>query len=264
MRVMSVVLIVEDELLELEFLKSIVEEELTPKDKVITCDNGTQAVKLAKQYQPDIIVMDIHIPEMDGLQALQEIRPFLPRACVIILSACSDFSYAQTAIRLRVQEYLLKPIKPSVFKQVFGDLLATVATSQGHADEEIMESKTNHRYYIEKAIKYIHDNFKQKLPLQLVASYVFLNPQYFSRIFKKEVGVTYVDYVNKLKIEHACTLLKKTSYPAYRISSECGFTDPSYFNRVFVQQMNITPIEYRRKYLCDSTDNGINNNKWRK
>lgn len=252
---MSVVLIVEDELLELEFLKSIVAEELSPTDQVITCDSGMQAIKLAKQYRPDILVMDIHIPEMDGLQALQEIRNFLPQASVIILSACSDFSYAQTAIRLRVQEYLLKPIKPAAFKQVLGNLLTNVTTSQIHADEEITESSNNHKYYIEKAIKYIHDNFKQKLPLQLVSSYVFLNPQYFSRIFKKEVGVSYIDYVNKIKIEHACKLLKKTSYPAYRISSECGFTDPSYFNRVFVQQMNVTPIEYRRKHLSDSADN---------
>ncbi|MDP4160141.1 MAG: response regulator [Bacillota bacterium] len=253
---MSVVLIVEDELLELEFLKSIVVEELLPTDKVVTCESGIQAVKAAKQYRPNIIVMDILIPEMDGLQALQEIRKFLPQACVIILSACSDFFYAQTAIRLRVQEYLLKPIKPAVFKQVFRDLLATVAPCQVQDDEELMEKTPDQIYCIEKSLQYIHDNFKQKLPLQLVASKVFLNPQYFSRIFKKEVGVTYIDYVNKLKIEYACKLLETTDYPAYRISSECGFTDPSYFNRVFVQQMNMTPKAYRRKQLCDSEDKG--------
>lgn len=254
---MSVVLIVEDELLELEFLKSIVAEELLPEDKIITCESGIQAVKLAKQYRPDIIVMDILIPEMDGLQALKEIRKFLPEASVMILSACSDFSYAQTAIRLRVQEYMLKPIKPSVFKQTFHDLLTSAAAEcQMVDDEDIVEEETNQIYLIEKSLKYIHDNFKQKLPLQLVSSKVFLNPQYFSRIFKKEVGVSYIDYVNKLKIEYACKLLETTSYPAYRISSECGFTDPSYFNRVFVQQMNMTPKAYRRKYLSDSEDKG--------
>ena len=252
---MSVVLIVEDELLELDFLKSIVAEELSAKDKIITCESGIQAVKLAKQYRPDIIVLDIRIPEMDGLQALQEIRKFLPQASVIILSAYSDFSYAQTAIHLRVQEYLLKPVKPSVFKQVFHDLLTTVTTCQVPVDEEVKEPETDQIYFIEKALKYIHDNFKQKLPLQAVSSYVFLNPQYFSRIFKKEVGVSFIDYVNKLKIEHACKLLETTNYPAYRFSSECGFTDPSYFNRVFVQQMNMTPKAYRRNHLYDNADN---------
>ncbi|AEG60319.1 response regulator transcription factor [Desulforamulus ruminis] len=256
---MSVVLIVEDELLELEFLKSIVAEELLAKDKILTCQSGGQAVKLAKQYRPDMIIMDILIPEMDGLKALEEIRKFLPQARVIILSAYSDFSYAQKAIRLRVQEYLLKPIKPSVFKQIFHDLLTTpttVTVRQVDPGEEVTETKTNNKHLIEKSIKYIHDNFKQKLSLQAVSSYVFLNPQYFSRIFKKEVGVPYIDYVNKLKIEYACKLLETTNYPAYRISSECGFTDPSYFNRVFVQQMNMTPKAYRRKHLSDNADNG--------
>ncbi|GAB6181252.1 response regulator [Desulfotomaculum defluvii] len=253
---MSIVLIVEDELLELEFLKSIVAEELKDKeDKILTCQSGIQAVKLAKQYRPDIMIMDIHIPEMDGLQAIKEIRKFLPQASIMILSAYSDFSYAQTAIRLRVQEYLLKPIKPVIFRQVFHDLLASIATSQEHSDEQVMEPKANQMQIIEKALKYIHDNFKQKLSLQMVSSYVYLNPQYFSRIFKKEVGVSYIDYINKLKIEYACKLLETTNYPAYRISSECGFTDPSYFNRVFVQQMNMTPKAYRTKHLCDNTDN---------
>ncbi|AQS57688.1 response regulator transcription factor [Desulforamulus ferrireducens] len=255
---MSVVLIVEDELLELEFLKSVVVEELSPQDKVFTCQSGLQAVKLAKQYRPDIIVMDIHILEMDGLKTLQEIRKFLPQARVLIISAYSDFNYAQEAIRLRVEEYLLKPVKPAVFRQVFQRLLTTLATSPSQTeatpDEETDELKTDQKDLIEKAKQYIHDNFKQKLPLQEVSSYVYLNPQYFSRIFKKEVGVTFIDYVNKLKIEHACKLLETTNYPAYRISSECGFTDPSYFNRVFVQHMKMTPKAYRRKHLGNQTN----------
>ncbi|MBP2643112.1 MAG: two component transcriptional regulator, AraC family [Firmicutes bacterium] len=252
---MSVVLIVEDELLELEFLKSLVAEELLPQDKIVTCASGVQAIKMAKQFRPDIILMDILIPELNGLQALQEIKKFLPQACVMILSAYSDFSYAQTAIHLRVQEYLLKPIKPAVFRQAFHELLTTVTMCQEYGEEEEAEPKENHIYFIEKSIKYIHDNYRKKLPLQTVSSYVFLNPQYFSRIFKKEIGVNYIDYVNKLKIDYACKLLENTNYPAYRISSECGFSDPSYFNRIFVQQMNMTPKAYRRKHLYDIAQN---------
>jgi len=248
---MSVVLIVEDELLELEFLESIVTD-LLPNDKILTCESGIQAVELARQYRPDIIVMDILIPELDGLKAIQEIKKFLPQVPVMILSAYSDFSYAQTAIRLGVQEYLLKPIKPSVIKQAIHDLLAAASATE---EEDYRETKINQIYFIEKSIKYIHDNFKQKLPLQLVSSYIYVNPQYFSRIFKKEVGVNYIDYVNNLKIEYACKLLETTNYPAYRISGECGFTDPSYFNRVFVQQMKTTPHAYRRKLLCERAEN---------
>ena len=65
---MSVVLIVEDEILEQDFLRSIVLEELSTEDTLLTCESGIQAIKLAKQYQPNIILMDIMIPEMDGLK----------------------------------------------------------------------------------------------------------------------------------------------------------------------------------------------------
>ena len=252
---MSVILIVEDELLELQFLKSVAEELILPEDIIVACETGFQAVRLAKEHRPDVIVMDVLLPEIDGLQALKEIRGFLPEAAVMILSACSDFSYAQEAIRLRVQEYLLKPIKPSVFKKSFLELLASVEGGGQKAEKEPVGQKSGNQIcFIEKSLQYIHDNFKQKLPLQLVSDYVFVNPQYFGRIFKKEVGLSYIDYVNKLKIEYACKLLETTDYPAYRISGECGFTDCSYFNRVFVQQMQMTPKAYRRSCLCGNME----------
>lgn len=250
---MSVVLIVEDELLELDFLKSIISKELRPEDQLITGETGVQAVDRARQYRPDIILIDILIPELDGLHALKEIEKFLPNVRVMILSAYSDFSYAQQAIRLHVQEYMLKPIKPAELTQSFHNLLISSSTDSNlHAPNP----KSLHPvYFIEQSIQYINANFKQKLPLKTVSAQVFMNPQYFSRIFKKEVGVTYIDYINKLKIDYACKLLETTDYPAYRISSECGFSDPSYFNRVFVQQMKMTPNIFRRKRHCNSIEN---------
>lgn len=60
------------------------------------------------------------------------------------------------------------------------------------------------------------------------------------------MGVTFTQFINNLRVQHACKLLETTNYPAYRIASECGFTDASYFNRVFYTQMEMTPKEYKR------------------
>lgn len=247
---MRVVLIVEDEALEQEFLKTMVLEILQPEDKVVTCESGLQAVKLAQQHRPDIIIMDIRIPELDGIAAIQEIRKFLPNACISVLSAYSDFSYAQKAISLRVFEYLLKPIKPAHFAEVFRKMLDTLSCSpdriKENPEEENLAGSGEHQYFIEEALKYINEHFKEKLTLEMVASKVFINPKYFSHVFKKEVGISFTEYIINLKIKHACRLLKTTNYPAYRISLECGFSDPSYFNRVFSAQMNMTPQAYRK------------------
>lgn len=252
---MSVVLIVEDEMLEQEFLKSIVLDELSPEDLLLTCESGIEAIKLAKQHRPDIIIMDIMITEVDGLAAISEIRKFLPNACITILSAFNDFSYAQKAINLRVFEYLLKPVKPTAFKEVFCKMLSTASEANTAAieniEEKAFEIKEQKQYFIEEAIKYIKEHFRERLTLETVASKVFVNPKYFSHVFKKEMGISFTEYVISLKIQYACKLLETTNYPAYRISFECGFSDPSYFNRVFCAHMNMTPQTYR-KYASKS------------
>ncbi|MBK5245697.1 MAG: response regulator [Peptostreptococcaceae bacterium] len=247
---MNVVLIVEDEILEQDFLKTIVLENLLPEDMLLTCESGVQAVKLAKQHRPNIIIMDVMIPEMDGLSAVKEIRKFLPNTCITILSAYADFPNAQKAIQLQVFEYQLKPIKPTVFKQIFCKMLDLVAECPVSVEEKTEEKSIEHNDYqhnfIEESVKYIKEQFRERLTLEMVASKVFMNPKYFSHVFKKEMGISFTEYVINLKIQYACRLLETTNYPAYRISIECGFSDPSYFNRVFSANMNMTPNIYRK------------------
>jgi len=247
---MSVVLIVEDEVLEQEFLKTVLLDELQPEDTLLTCDSGVQAVLLAKQHRPDIILMDLLISEKDGLTAIQEIRRFLPNACISIISAYSDFSYAQKAISFRVFEYLLKPVKPTVIKEVFCKMLKAVASGQAlteeAAEEQSLEIKEDRQNFVEESVKFIKEHFTERLTLEMVASKVFVNPKYFSHIFKKDMGVSFTEYIINLRIQHACRLLETTNYQAYRISLECGFSDPSYFNRVFCAQMHMTPQSYRK------------------
>lgn len=248
---MSVVLIVEDEMLEQEFLESVVLEELLDEDTVLTCESGIDAIKLANEYHPNIIIMDVMIPELDGLSAIEEIRKFLPNTCIIILSACSDFSYAQKGIKLKIFEYLLKPVKPSVFKQTFRKMLDSIVEDHVLIEEKNAEPKDYRQHFIEESIRYIKEHFKEKLTLEMIASRAFVNAKYFSHVFKKDTGLSFTDYVIKLRIEYACRLLETTNYPIYRISIECGFSDSSYFNRVFCAKMNTTPNAHR-KYTYES------------
>lgn len=252
---MNTVLIVEDEMLEQEFLKSITSRNLSPEDRVLTCESGVEAIQLAKQYNPNIIIMDIVLTEMDGLSAISEIRAFLPDSCITILSACSNFSYAQKAISLEVFEYLLKPVKPKVFEDVFQQMLDFTTEQSPKTtkyNKDIGTDSEDCQYYIiQEAVQYIKEHFREKLTLEIVASKTFMSSKYFSQLFKKQTGTSFSKYVNDLRIEHACRLLETTNYPAYRISMECGFSDPSYFNRVFTATMNTTPINYRKSRLAN-------------
>lgn len=243
---MNRILIVEDEALERNFLQSIVEENASDGTAVWSCATGTSAVELAKKHSPDTIFLDIMIPEKDGITALKEIRQFLPKAAVIILSAFSDFSYAQQAIDLNVCKYLLKPVKPREIIKILKHTEEQKELSDSvNAAADIAEEKEPLNF-VKEAVKFIHNNYHDKLTLETVSAHVYINPQYFSRVFKKELGVSFIDYVNNLRIQKACMLLETSDFPSYRISNECGFNDPSYFNRVFYKQMQTTPNKYRR------------------
>ncbi|KMO86902.1 histidine kinase [Megasphaera cerevisiae DSM 20462] len=257
---MHTILIVEDELLEQQFLKEIITEELQNTDKIITCTTGTESIQCTKTYYPDIIFMDILLPELDGLDALNQIRKIHSDVSVVILSGYSDFSYAQKAIHLHVQEYLLKPIRPIEIRQTIRRLLSqhtSMEISRVPIAQESQSVSLTHSKYtnsIEKVLQYIHENFKKKLSLKDVSAHVYMNPQYLSRLFKKEVGVSCVDYINHLKIMYACDLLSGTDEPICHVSCICGFSDQSYFNRVFINQKHITPKEFRRNCKVEQAE----------
>lgn len=253
---MSGILIVDNDDLELDFIKEMINEEVGTQYKIQTCGGGRLAVKTARHMFPDLLIMDIMLSDMDGMDAAEEISRLLPECCISILTACADFHYAQRAIHIHIFDYMLKPVRPDDFKETLrnmvaysesrrdrGTLLPTYVSTESDGAEQ--------KNFIEDSVQYIHEHYKERLRLSQVASRVYMNTQYFSRVFKRELGVSFTEYVNKLKIQYACQLLETTNYPAYRIASECGFTDPSYFNRVFCLHMNQTPQKYKKSYRME-------------
>lgn len=95
------------------------------------------------------------------------------------------------------------------------------------------------------AFKYVTVNIEKKITLDEVSSHLFLNPSYFSRLFKKEVGETFVEYVTKMKINRAKELLEQTADSVGKICERLGYDNQSYFIKIFKNYVGVTPIEYR-------------------
>lgn len=102
-----------------------------------------------------------------------------------------------------------------------------------------------HKDTIFKAFDYIRKNYMLPITLEDVSKYVYLNPSYFSRIFKNEMKCTFVFYVNKIRINAGKRLLADTSLPLTDISSMVGFEDQSYFTKVFKKITGVTPGRFR-------------------
>ncbi|MCP1310333.1 helix-turn-helix domain-containing protein [Paenibacillus tyrfis] len=103
---------------------------------------------------------------------------------------------------------------------------------------------------IRTAIAYMKQHHQRKIPLEEIAQYCYLSTYHFSHLFRKETGSTFVDYLNKLRIEKAVYYLENTDKSVQEIASLAGFQDSNYFSRLFKRYLRCSPNEYRAAKLC--------------
>lgn len=151
-------LIVEDEQLERQAIRFVVEKYCQDITVIGETGDGDSAVAIAGAEHPDIIVMDIRIPGINGLEATRRINCFAPECKIVILTAFDEFNYARQAITLGAVEYLLKPVRPlemaKVLQQVAGQLQKI---DEKRAEEEQL------RQYLNGAMPFIQMSFAHDL-----------------------------------------------------------------------------------------------------
>jgi len=139
------------------------------------------------------------------------------------------------------QSYLQKLWRaqtPAELRQWCRDLIEEVLTTS--------DKEHTSKALIRRVVKYIHDNYAKELNLQDIARQIYLSPDYFSRLFKKEVGCTYAEYLTKVRIERAKSLLSNPSLSIGEIGEKVGYHDPNYFSRVFRKVVGVSPSDYRQ------------------
>lgn len=123
---------------------------------------------------------------------------------------------------------------------------ATDPDDDASADQAIFD-RTESYTSLKKASEYVLQNITHPLSLNEVANKVYLSPSYLSRLFKKYLHITFVDYVNHIKIARAKEKLALTTLPINTISSGIGFTQTSYFTKTFKKLTQTTPSRFRRQ-----------------
>jgi two-component system response regulator YesN len=98
---------------------------------------------------------------------------------------------------------------------------------------------------LRKAIDYIHEHYNEQVTLNEVAENIYVSTFYISRMFKKELGKSFIDYLNDVRIEKAKELLKDVKYKTYEVAEMVGISDPHYFSKIFKKYSGMTPSEYR-------------------
>lgn len=234
------ILIAEGENLERRAVKHIVSKSLNHVAICGEARNGLEAIEMAKTSNPDIILMNIEMPKLNGLEVQKEILKFLPNAVTIIITSYDDFIFTQAAIRLKVIDYLLKPVKPD---ELIESIKRGISIKNQQRNQETARECNN--TLIQEAIRFIENNFDQDINLEAVAGYVHLNTQYFCRYFKSQTGINFTDYLSSLKIKKAKEMLLHTNKNITEISMSLGYADSSYFSKVFLKAVGMTPNKFR-------------------
>lgn len=242
------VLIVEDEMSTLNLLKIIVDWEEFHMKVAGEASNGRDALFLIPQVQPDLIVTDIKMPIMDGIELAEEVAKKYPQVKVMIVTAYDDIKLAQQALRTGVADYILKPLKRQEVKEALGRI-----------QEQFEKIHTENKKcdLMEEVRNYLDEHYADSaLSLSSIAERFYLNPSYLSRVFRKKTGVSLVEYLNNIRIEHACTYLIEGDWKIYQVAEKVGIPNPDYFTRCFRKKMGISVREYRKSK--NSTENSKN------
>jgi two-component system, response regulator YesN len=249
------IVIVDDEPRTRQGLQRTLESWNNGEFTILTAESGEEVMEIAEERKIHILLSDIRMPEMTGLQLLKNLKEKGISPVVIVISAYSEFEYAQEALRLGVVNYLLKPIgKKKLIEAV--DEAVKVMEKQVRAGmiERVVDKRiadTNNKIDstkdpIRKAIAYIDQHLKEELTLKDIAAHVHLNPSYFSVLFKEQANLNFSEYITRRRIQRAKELVISTNLPINEIAEEVGYKTSKYFIKIFKEIEGITPSIYRK------------------
>lgn len=278
------VMLVDDEPIIVEGLSRSIPWEKWNCEVVATANDGLEGKERIEQYKPNILFMDICMPEMDGLTLIAAIKSEYPDTEVCILTGFRDFEYAQKAIRLGVTRFLLKPSNMDELEEAISAMCENLkkksitgeeSTSAGEAEEkegtaegEGTSEVASHdgsgaqedaaaqphesassSFIVKNALKYIESNYNQKLTLCEVAEKTYVSQWHLSKLLNRHTGQSFSDILNHCRIEHAKKLLEDPSLRIGDISDAVGFLDLAHFSRVFKKQEGMSANEWRNQKL---------------
>ena len=236
------VLLADDEAAILEGYKLLFDQEKYQCEVVGTAMDGREAVEKARELKPDIVIMDINLPKLNGLEAIRAIQETAPAdhpIYMIVVTGYDEFSYCQEALRLRVSDFLLKPIDFDAFGEVIEGLVKKVMENP---NRQVVLSDT-----LKKIVDYVNKNLSDEdMRLTLLAENMNMNPNYISQLFKKELGCGYHAYLNQVRVEKAKKYLRQTNEPISVVAELVGFSDYRIFTKIFKGIVGVTPSQFRK------------------
>ncbi|MDQ0169269.1 response regulator transcription factor [Paenibacillus tundrae] len=278
------VLLVEDEVFVRESVREIISWEELGFTVIGESGNGTEALAMIIQDVPDLVLTDIVMPGMDGLELLKQTRQAGLKTKFVMLTCMGEFEYVRRAMEYGASNYILKL---SMSVNSLRDTLRKVSAELGDSAE--VPTKANHHEVsppatvltptpaspslttshaaltetdlpftpvrepmvkhpeISKIIEYIGQHYDQDITVKSMSRFVMMGENYVSALFKKKTGHTLIHYLHGVRMEKATEYLRETNLPVQEISYRVGFGSDNYFIKIFKRWTGCTPSQYRHR-----------------
>ncbi|WP_409340714.1 response regulator [Paenibacillus sp. MBLB4367] len=234
-------------------------------------ENGEEVLAWLDREEPDLLLTDIGMPKMNGLELIEAVKARNPDIRCIILSGLNEFEHARQAIKLQVVDYILKPIDPEEIENIMARAVRELRKQREERQalafaEQSAKEKLPHlsaalppaewngslkkKKLVEQAIGHIEAGFHRKdFTLSEVAASVGLSEKYMNVLFKEVTGMTINHWIIRRRMEEAARLLKDPAIKIYAICDRIGYADQDHFRESFKKQFDLTPTEYRNSFL---------------
>lgn len=215
-------------------------------------DNGKNALQKVRELRPNILLTDVVMPGMSGLELIQAIREEGIQIEIVVLSAFENFQYIKSALKYDAVDYLVKPFNESELELVMDKVIAQVKRDRKideYIPQQFLADHGGKEYSVsQEIIEIIKNRYAERLAIQDIAEEVKLSINHMASVFKKETGETVVDFLTKVRMMHAKRMLRDHSYKIYEIAYNSGYSDANYFAKVFKKSTGLSPKEYRDQW----------------
>lgn len=256
------ILIIEDN----EELRHLISRIMIRDYTVFEAENGKQGLEITLKEIPDIVISDIIMPEMDGIEYLKRVKENndICHIPIILLSAKASLNDQIQGLEYGADDYVTKPFSSTYLKTRVDSLLkqrlvlsnyyisrtkeennATLADRLTPSVPQVTHFDDN---FIRNILQSVEDNLQNSdFKIDNLADSMSMSRTVFYRKMKSLMGVSPIDFVKKMRIKRAIQLLEQNEYTISEVGYMSGFTSPQYFNKVFKETMGCTPKEYQLK-----------------
>lgn len=236
------ILIVEDEPRAARGLRNLLEEEDETIEILGIAADGKEALDQIRLHVPDVVITDIRMPGMDGMELIRSIRAQNFSCRIVIVSAYEEFDIAREALSLGVTDYLVKPIVKDDIRRLLDKLQNR--KHRWEQDSDLIERYPKAQPLVRHALKIIEESYQTRLMQRDVAEALGVTAEYFSYLFTKCIGVNFAKFLRSYRIEKAKEFLINGEASRDNVFEKVGFSDNKYFQKCFKEETGMGVGEY--------------------